>query len=431
MKRIYIIGIVGVLVLAMMGAAVVLGVMVTPVRAQISHAMSQVLRSQPVLSAVTRVVQQGGTTQQTGPQLKDEKGVLVGGVYQGSPADKAGLVRGDIVLSVDGTAVNTDSDLRAALAKHKAGDVAQLSVQHGDQQKNVSVTLAEAPVAAAAAPQNTPNNGQQAPAPQQPAPQARPAGPYLGILPIGTGQFRMRDDDFGAGKPAVAGAVIRQVAAGSPAEKAGLKVGEVITTVDGQQVGPQNSLSTLLSSHKPGDSVKLQVQAQDGTTRDVTVTLADNPQKAGTAYLGVSTGRGGRMPFFGAPGQNGQNGQNNGMPQFHGMPGLVGHPGALISSVTQGSPAEKAGLKQGDLIQAVDGQKISGPEALTSAVTAHKPGDSITVTVFDPQAQSSQDVKITLGDNPQKAGSAWMGIAYTYIDMQPNNNNNGGSGTQF
>ena len=43
-------------------------------------------------------------------------------VVTGSPADKAGLARGDIILSVDGTAVNTQSDLRNILSQHKAGD---------------------------------------------------------------------------------------------------------------------------------------------------------------------------------------------------------------------------------------------------------------------------------------------------------------------
>lgn len=53
--------------------------------------------------------------------------------------------------------------------------------------------------------------------------------------------------------------------------------------------------------------------------------------------------------------------------------------GALVASVTKGSPAAKAGLKQGDLITAVNGTKVTDADDLVAAVRAHSAGDKVTV----------------------------------------------------
>ena len=54
--------------------------------------------------------------------------------------------------------------------------------------------------------------------------------------------------------------------------------------------------------------------------------------------------------------------------------------GARITAVTEGSAAEKAGLRKGDLITQVDKAPVAGPEWLTKAVRAHKPGDKVNIT---------------------------------------------------
>jgi putative serine protease PepD len=72
--------------------------------------------------------------------------------------------------------------------------------------------------------------------------------------------------------------------------------------------------------------------------------------------------------------------------------------GAQITNVVGGSPAEKAGLKAGDVITSIDGNAITSADDLTSQVGAHKPNDTITVTVT--RGGSSKDVKVTLGVRP-------------------------------
>jgi len=70
-------------------------------------------------------------------------GVLVGSVEDNSPADKAGIRVGDIVLSVDGADVDSAIDLRRALANKKAGDTARLELLRSRVRQTVVATVAE------------------------------------------------------------------------------------------------------------------------------------------------------------------------------------------------------------------------------------------------------------------------------------------------
>ena len=77
----------------------------------------------------------------TAPAIPAAPGILVFAVQPGSPAEKAGVARGDIILAADGTAVNTPMDLHRLIAAKKQGDAVSLKLQHGDATKTVSVTL--------------------------------------------------------------------------------------------------------------------------------------------------------------------------------------------------------------------------------------------------------------------------------------------------
>ncbi len=74
--------------------------------------------------------------------------------------------------------------------------------------------------------------------------------------------------------------------------------------------------------------------------------------------------------------------------------------GALIRQVSQGGPAEQAGLQSGDVITKVDNTEIKGESDLAQVIEQHKPGDTVTVT-YDRNGQSST-AKVTLGTAPQQ-----------------------------
>jgi S1-C subfamily serine protease len=66
--------------------------------------------------------------------------------------------------------------------------------------------------------------------------------------------------------------------------------------------------------------------------------------------------------------------------------------------VVAGTPAENSGLVAGDIITAIDGQAIDSPDALTSVLRTHHPGDSVKVTWSDQEGQShTADVTLAAG----------------------------------
>lgn len=79
--------------------------------------------------------------------------------------------------------------------------------------------------------------------------------------------------------PAGGGTLVDSVWPGSPADKAGVKSGDIITTFDGKPVPTRAALSELLAQHRPGDTVHVGLLA-DGAPRALTVTLTARPAKA-------------------------------------------------------------------------------------------------------------------------------------------------------
>lgn len=82
--------------------------------------------------------------------------------------------------------------------------------------------------------------------------------------------------------------------------------------------------------------------------------------------------------------------------------------GAEVQSVTPGSAAEKAGLKENDIIIRIDDKKIETPDELSEAIKAHKPGDKVSVTFLRDKKEMKVSAELTkwkgakafsLGDN--------------------------------
>jgi S1-C subfamily serine protease len=135
------------------------------------------------------------------------------------------------------------------------------------------------------------------------------------------------------------------------------------------------------------------VQGADGATRSVSVTLGDNPNKPGTAYLGISYG-------FAHGAKRERGGLRGGRGVVSGTP--------VIAAVQQGSPAAQAGLQRGDAINEVNGKAIDSYDTLKSALAASKPGDKVTLKIT--RGSESQTVEVTLGENPNQQGAAYLGV---------------------
>ena len=77
--------------------------------------------------------------------------------------------------------------------------------------------------------------------------------------------------------------------------------------------------------------------------------------------------------------------------QRFGMP-----EGAMVTKITEGSPASDAGLQLNDIITAVDGQKVSSFETLRSALSYYAAGESVTITVQRPNGNQYTETQITV-----------------------------------
>ena len=78
--------------------------------------------------------------------------------------------------------------------------------------------------------------------------------------------------------------------------------------------------------------------------------------------------------------------------------GLADASGALISGVQRGSPADAAGIRPGDILQAVGGKPVKDPQAMLDLIAALQPGDNVSFKLR--RKKSAYDTEIRIGKRP-------------------------------
>jgi serine protease Do len=154
------------------------------------------------------------------------------------------------------------------------------------------------------------------------------------------------------------GAVITQVEPDSPGAKAGLKVGDVITAIDGQQVTDAGELQVTVGQKQPGTKIALEV-LRDGKSMSIPVTLTEITN-AGAENNGASVGEGKVRWGIGLGDLTPDiREQIQAPPDVHG---------AVIERVQPGSPADNAGLQRGDVILEVNRHKVETVDEVRQAL---------------------------------------------------------------
>jgi serine protease Do len=167
------------------------------------------------------------------------------------------------------------------------------------------------------------------------------------------------------------GAVISQVSPDSPAERAGLKVGDVITTVDGQKVIDASSLQVSIADKRPGDKTNLGIM-RDGKPLNMTLSLAAYNNKENEAAA-TSTEHGKARWGIGLSDVTPDARQQMGLPSSV--------QGALIANVQPGSPADNAGLAGGMVIVSVDRKPVRSAAEAKQALANVAPGQDVLLLV--------------------------------------------------
>ncbi len=167
------------------------------------------------------------------------------------------------------------------------------------------------------------------------------------------------------------GAVVTEVTADAPGDKAGLKAGDVITGLNGAAISTAGELQMKVEQEQPGTTIKLAV-VRDGKTMDVPVKLGELGGKGGEESASNSNGK----PRWGV----GIADLNPDVRQQIQVPSQV--KGAVVERVAPGSPADDAGLQPGDVIQGVDRKATPDAKAVQQALADVPKGDSVMLRVW-------------------------------------------------
>jgi serine protease Do len=175
------------------------------------------------------------------------------------------------------------------------------------------------------------------------------------------------------------GVLVQQVQPSGPADKAGLKPGDIITTIDGRSIKDGDDLVNEIASRRPGSSIRLGFM-RDGKPEDATVTIGDRDKVF--ADLGP---------------QAGQPAPDNTVQPGEAKLGIVVHEvspqtaqklhnqGVVIQSVRSGSFADLQGLEPGLVIIRINKQATSTKDQFDAVVAKLKPGDDVVFEILDPR----------------------------------------------
>jgi len=157
------------------------------------------------------------------------------------------------------------------------------------------------------------------------------------------------------------GALIAEVAADSPAAKAGLRPGDAIIKIDGVDVDAPQGFDFRFATKELGSKSDL-TYVRAGQTADVTVDIAAAPDTGATADITGDTRFAGTTVEVLTPA----------LAQDMNLP--FDSSGIVVSNVAQGSPADRMGLRAGDIIISIDGKRINDVGTFKSLVSTRTDG---------------------------------------------------------
>jgi len=203
---------------------------------------------------------------------------------------------------------------------------------------------------------------------------------YLGI------QMQDLTDDIadGLGVPKGRGTVVARTEAGQPADKAGLKQGDVIVKVDGKDVTPDQTLSYLVANVKPGTSIPLELY-RDGKPMKLTITVGTRPPEEQLAQFDPNDEN------SQAPGADSDTMAAASLgvqvtaltPQIAQSVGVnPSTTGVVVVQVNQASDAAGKGLQRGDVITTVNRVAVSNAGDVAKQVAAAKAAGKTNVLLW-------------------------------------------------
>jgi serine protease Do len=175
------------------------------------------------------------------------------------------------------------------------------------------------------------------------------------------------------------GALVGEVTPKSPSEKAGMKTGDVITAVNGKKISDARELRLMIGSMAPGTKVQIEIN-REGQNKTLNVDLAEMP--AGAAEQGAEpapeeAAQPEKATVFGGVAVADI---TDDVRTALNLPKDI--QGAVIADIDADSPAAKAGLREGDVIQEVNKQPVKSAKDLVAISKKLKPTEKILIRVY-------------------------------------------------
>lgn len=216
------------------------------------------------------------------------------------------------------------------------------------------------------------------------------SGGYIGIMLHEIDSERAKTLNL----PEVAGVEITRVGPDSPAEKAGLKPGDVILEYNGQTVEGMAQFSRMVHETPPGHEIKLGIN-RNGTPQTVIVKVGIRPVPGITGMVPPERFDI-RIPDLPRSFMSWRNAAlgvecesiEGQLAQYFGV-----KEGVLVRSVFKGSPAERAGIKAGDVITRVGDAKVATPADISSRIRSVR-GTQIPVVVMRDHKEMTLSVTV-------------------------------------
>jgi serine protease Do len=209
---------------------------------------------------------------------------------------------------------------------------------------------------------------------------------FLGVQPQALTQDMV--DQLGLKSPK--GALIADVVKSGPAEKAGLKAGDVIVAVNGHPVADNYQLTRDVGAVPPGNNVKLDY-IREGKQRTIEVKVAGRPEEQSETTLSKEGSGGGEQKGVDPLGLT----VEDLTPEMARRARVeAGTKGAVVTDVTTESPGGLAGIEPGDVIVEVGRQPVNSAADYSRVVRGLKKGDSVLIRVRRGQFAQFLTVKV-------------------------------------
>jgi serine protease Do len=187
------------------------------------------------------------------------------------------------------------------------------------------------------------------------------------------------------GLPQIAGALVQDVSDGSPAERAGLKPYDLITSVDGLEVTANDELIREISARTPGSTTKLEV-IRDGRLREVLVKLAERKPVRTVARAAEPTRDSERLLQQSVgPGDLGLTVIEIDARNAHRFDIPSGMTGLLVQRVEAMSAAQDAGIERGHVILEINREPVDSVAKMRRAIERSQSADALAVFIYIPE----------------------------------------------